>query len=72
MFSSRAQLVYHLLEMPQGQPLSCPPVDENVPILPVPHTATAHLQPAKHHDHMERAQVLVQRRGGWNPFNINR
>ena len=29
--------------MPQGQPLPCPPVYENVPLLPVPHIMSQHL-----------------------------
>jgi hypothetical protein len=35
MFSS--PLIDHLLKMPLGQPLPGPMVDENVPLLPVPH-----------------------------------
>jgi len=32
-------LVDHLLKMPQGQPLPGSHVNENIPLLPVPHTA---------------------------------
>jgi len=35
-------LVDHLLKMPQGQPLTRPPVDEYVPLLPVPHIVPQH------------------------------
>jgi hypothetical protein len=34
---------YPDLEMPQGQPLPCPLVDENVSFLPVPHIMAQHL-----------------------------
>ena len=36
-------LIDHLLEMPQGQPLPCPHVYENVPLLSVPHIMPQHL-----------------------------
>jgi hypothetical protein len=36
-------LVDHLLKMPQSQSLSSPLVDENVPLLPVPHIMPQHL-----------------------------
>ena len=35
-------LIDHLLKMPQGQLLP-PPVNENVPLLPVPHIMPEHL-----------------------------
>jgi len=35
-------LIDHLLKMPQGQPLPCPLVDENMPLLPVPHIMAQH------------------------------
>jgi hypothetical protein len=34
-------LIDHLLKMPQGQPLPCHSVNENVSLLPVPHTAAS-------------------------------
>jgi len=36
-------LIDHLLEMPQGQPLPGPAVNENMPLLPVPHIMPQHL-----------------------------
>ncbi len=36
-------LIDQLLEMPQGQPLPCPHVYENVPLLSVPHIMPQHL-----------------------------
>jgi len=36
-------LIDHLLEMQQGQPLPCPPVEEKMPLLPVPHIMPEHL-----------------------------
>jgi len=36
-------LIDHLLKMPQGQPLPCPLVNENMPLLPVPHIVSQHL-----------------------------
>ena len=35
-------LIDHLLKMPQGQPLPGPLVNENVPLLPVPHIVSQH------------------------------
>jgi len=35
-------LIDNLLKMPQGQPLPVPLVDENVPLLPVPHIVPQH------------------------------
>jgi len=36
-------LIDHLLKMPQGQPLPGHLVNENVPLLPVPHIMPEHL-----------------------------
>jgi len=35
-------LIDHLLEMPQGQPLPRPLVNENIPFLPSPHIMPQH------------------------------
>jgi hypothetical protein len=36
-------LVNHLLKMPQSQPIPGPPVDKNVPLLPVSRIMSEHL-----------------------------
>ena len=36
-------LIDHLLEMPQGQLLPGPAVNENMPLLPIPHIVPQHL-----------------------------
>ena len=44
-------LIDHLLKMLQGQPLACPHIDENVPLLPVLHIISEHLAGIASHLH---------------------